>query len=173
MLQNFCRNVPDYLSFEKFYANIAYTPIVTFALSTLEYGPVNEPRPRQKFSRLDIVDEYFIAEFSNNICTLQDTVEIVKCPDPDVDVANGMTPSDLNGQNDVFWIKNIEFYPNNRLWIYNGWGNLIYKTEGYDNVENAWDGTRLGVDMPAAVYYYILDLGNDEDHIKGTITIVR
>jgi gliding motility-associated-like protein len=122
--------------------------------------------------QFDIVDEYFIAEFSNNICTVQDTVEIVACPDPEIDPANALTPN-LDGDNDVWWIKNIEFYPDNKLWIYNRWGNLVYSTTGYDNVNNAWDGTRLGKDMPAAVYYYILDLSNGEDPHKGTITIIR
>ena len=122
---------------------------------------------------VEIRDEFFRAQFINNIgCEDEVIVAVKECLKPIPDIPNAVT-SNNDGNNDVFYIGNIEFFPNNKLWIYNRWGNLIYTAKGYDNAETAWDGTRNGEEMPAAVYYYILDLGDGTPEYKGTITLLR
>ena len=119
--------------------------------------------------------QYFIAEFktiaSGIECVTEDTIALRDCPPPDVDIPNAMTPNG-DGTNNTFWINNIWFYPENSLRIYNRWGSLVFKADGYNN---DWDGTRHGADMPAAVYYYILELNDEKktDPFKGTVTIFR
>lgn len=68
----------------------------------------------------------------------------------------------------------IENYPNNVLYIYDRWGNLVYEQAGYDN---SWNGkrhprlTRLGWDeLPTDTYYYVLNFPEwDRPDISGWI----
>lgn len=84
--------------------------------------------------------------------------------------ANTITPNG-DGNNDYFFIKNIEAFPNNEITIYNRWGNIVYQTKGYDN---KWDGTHRGKKLPVGNYYYIINL-NDINNTNNTgyITILR
>jgi gliding motility-associated-like protein len=84
--------------------------------------------------------------------------------------ANTMTPNG-DGANDVFFIKNIDTFPNNVLTIYNRWGNIVYETNGYNNT---WDGTHKGQPLPVGNYYYYIELNdNDNRTHSGYITILR
>ncbi|MBS1650413.1 MAG: gliding motility-associated C-terminal domain-containing protein [Bacteroidetes bacterium] len=68
-----------------------------------------------------------------------------------------------DGKNDVFLITNIEYFPNNKLNIFNRWGNLVYTKEGYLNefAGYANTGTQIGNDkLPAGTYYVILEYGD-------------
>lgn len=74
-----------------------------------------------------------------------------------------------DGQNDVLIIDNIEHYPDNKLQVFNRYGNIVFEKEGYNN---DWDGTvsnnknpifnYSGSALPSGTYFYILDLGVEE-----------
>jgi gliding motility-associated-like protein len=89
-------------------------------------------------------------------------------------VPNGFSPND-DGTNDGFVIDGIENYPGNKLWVYNRWGNLIYKAKDYDN---KWDGVAnvsgiyMGKKLPSGTYYFILDL-NDGSKPRASYLILR
>jgi gliding motility-associated-like protein len=74
-----------------------------------------------------------------------------------------------DGDNDKFYIGNLEKYPDNNLKIYNRYGKLIYSATNYDN---SWDGTYLGNLVPTGTYFYILNDGKDNLY-KGSVTIIR
>ena len=78
----------------------------------------------------------------------------------DVVVMSGMSP---NGdfENDYLTIQNIEAYPNNRVRIYNRWGNLVYKKDGYSN-DLPWKGDFEGTNLPDGTYFVKIDLGDGE-----------
>ena len=84
-----------------------------------------------------------------------------------------ITP-DGDGLNDEFLIFCIDELIDNKLEIYNRWGQLVYEVENYDNT---WEGTTgNGEDLPAGPYYYILeykDPNNQPIQRKGSITLVR
>ena len=84
--------------------------------------------------------------------------------------ANTMTPNG-DGANDVFYIENIDTFPNNYLTIYNRWGNVVFETRSYNN---DWEGTYNGQPLPVGTYYYYMEL-NDPDNRShsGHITILR
>ena len=44
---------------------------------------------------------------------------------------------------------------------------------GYTN-DKRWDGTYKGLKLPAATYFYVIDLqtGNDKGIVTGSITII-
>ncbi len=91
------------------------------------------------------------------------TVEVVALKIP-----NGFTPNG-DGLNDRFEIRGLEFYPENRLLIFNRWGNEVYNVKTY---KNDWDGA----DLNEGTYYYIFELRLHSGHwqtFKGFVTIVR
>lgn len=85
-------------------------------------------------------------------------------------IPEGFSPNG-DGINDVFEIQNIDQYPNSSLKVLNRWGSEVFRKEPYDNTFNglANDGNQ----MPDGTYFYILDLGNDQDIFKGYLIINR
>ncbi len=90
---------------------------------------------------------------------------------PLVDIPEVFTPNGDN-KNSFFKIKNIEIYPLNHILIFNRWGNKVYEGKPY---MNEWDGKNYfgpkigGDELPVGTYFYILDLGDGSDIIKGFI----
>ncbi len=79
-----------------------------------------------------------------------------------------------DGQNDQFTIENIEEYPDNKVYIFNRWGQEIIQIIGYDNVENAWGSKKYPITVPAGTYYYLIDLyGKGKNMVKGFIEMIR
>jgi gliding motility-associated-like protein/uncharacterized repeat protein (TIGR01451 family) len=112
---------------------------------------------------------------------------IVSATEPDLETANNsstvvLTPIDFHipdgfspngdGINDLFVIRGISGYPTNEITIFNRWGTKVFDAAPYTN---NWDGKstatlNVGNDvLPVGTYFYILDLGNGSDVIKGTI----
>jgi gliding motility-associated-like protein len=90
-------------------------------------------------------------------------------------VPNGFSPND-DGVNDGFVIDNIDKYPGNKLWVYNRWGNLVYKAKDYNNT---WDGVSnvsgiyMGKKLPTGTYFFILDLNNNSKPYSGYLILRR
>ncbi|SNR15460.1 conserved protein of unknown function [Tenacibaculum jejuense] len=82
-----------------------------------------------------------------------------------------------NGENDVFYIDCINNFPNNKLEIYNRWGNIVYEKQGYDNSFNGISNGRAVINkderLPIGTYYYVLDLGDGSEARVGWLYIVR
>lgn len=92
-----------------------------------------------------------------------------------VKVPEIFTPN-YDGVNDVLVIQGIFDYPNSDLRIFNRWGTIVYKTLNY---QNNWDGTSTegiildDLELPVGTYYYILDLMDGSDPLKGYIYLTR
>ncbi len=91
-------------------------------------------------------------------------------------IFNEFSPNN-DGTNDTFNIDCISRYPNNRLEIYNRWGNIVYEKDGYDNT---WDGTSNGraviyveEKLPVGTYYYVLSLGDGSEPKAGWVYLNR
>lgn len=105
---------------------------------------------------------------ASNTCPNFDTVTVFVEPSDEVVFYNTFTPNG-DGNNDTWYIGNILNFPDNKLEIYNRYGKLIYKVKGYSN---NWDGKAFGEELPAATYFYNMDLGNGKK-FHGTVTIVK
>jgi len=89
-----------------------------------------------------------------------------------VKIYTGITPNG-DADNDVFTIENISEFPNNRVFIYNRWGNLMYSETGYDNVTKFWPKKDEASNLTPTTYFYILYLGDGSGPIKGWIEILK
>ncbi|WP_460880850.1 Ig-like domain-containing protein [Pontibacter rugosus] len=90
---------------------------------------------------------------------------------PKVLAANVITPNGDN-KNDRFKIMHIENYPDCRVEIFSRWGEKVFESKGYSELQE-WDGTRNGQLLPMAAYYYIIYLNNGEEPISGSVTLIR
>lgn len=133
-------------------------------------------RPNEGFSGNEVF-EYEVCNTSN----LCDKAKIfVLVTGYQFRIPNAFTPNG-DGINDFFEIIGIEQYPGNSITIVNRWGNKVYEAKNYGIETNPvfWDGnansgsTFLGNELPTGTYYYILDLGNGQNPIAGSIYLDR
>jgi gliding motility-associated-like protein len=89
-------------------------------------------------------------------------------------IPEGFSPN-ADGVNDVFFIRGLDSYPTNSIVIFNRWGNAVFEESPYSNTWNGKStaGLSLGDDLPMGTYFYLLDLGNGSDVLKGTIFISK
>ncbi len=140
------------------------------------YQYVWSPNHLLKYSRTPIAEAqskdttmYYLKGFDiTGACSAMDSVMVYVSPSNKIVLYNTFTPNGDNN-NDVWYIGNIEKYPNNHLEIYNRYGKQVYVANGYNN---DWGGNALGEKLPAATYFFILDLGDGSDIYHGTVTIV-
>lgn len=93
---------------------------------------------------------------------------------PSIEVVNVLT-TPKNGKHDFLEIRNIEFYPDNRVFIYSRWGDEIFKTNNYDNASNRFEGNSDDGELLAeGTYYYIIELNDEGDKtIKDGFFLLR
>ncbi|MEL7020854.1 MAG: gliding motility-associated C-terminal domain-containing protein, partial [Bacteroidota bacterium] len=74
--------------------------------------------------------------------------------------------------NDEWTIKDIQLYPNNEVFIFNRWGQIVYNVDGY---MNTWTGTNNdGEELQTGAYWYIVKFNDPNDiQFSGVVTIVR
>ena len=85
----------------------------------------------------------------------------------------------LGAQNDYFHIENIEDYPNNKVTIFNRWGNKVFEMTGYNNSDRVWRSeAEFGVipganRVPSGTYFFLIELGNGTKPISGFVVVVK
>ena len=88
-----------------------------------------------------------------------------------VSVPNVISPNG-DGKHDFLLIKNIEYFPNADLEVFNQWGELVYKTS--DPIHFPWDGTRNGNPVDISAYYYILNLNESGlKPVTGHVNVLK
>lgn len=100
---------------------------------------------------------------SVELCVIDDPFDIFKA-------VTVMTPNG-DGKNDLLIFKGLEAFPDNRLTVFNRWGNTVFEASGYQIKGDAWDGTYDGEVLPAGTYFYVLTFGEFE--VKNSLTILR
>lgn len=100
----------------------------------------------------DYEDEFSYVICNPNGCDTTQVCIFIKCQE--LTVFNAISPNNDN-VNDLFWIAKIQEFPDNRLTVYNRWGNLVYESESY---QNDWPGTWSDdKELPDGTYFYILE----------------
>ena len=90
-----------------------------------------------------------------------------------ITIPTAFTP-DGDGVNDDWEILDIDqTYPENIVYVYNRWGNLLFTSVQGDYDNNRWDGTFKGADLPVGSYYFIIEHNNEEnDKENGVVSII-
>ena len=99
-------------------------------------------------------------------CTASDSVRvrIRSKPNPPEEecivIHNVITPNG-DGANDTWIIECIENFPDNKVVIFDRWGDKINEYENYNNTSRLWKGTNFKDEkVPDGTYYYVLTIKN-------------
>ncbi|MCH2044451.1 MAG: gliding motility-associated C-terminal domain-containing protein [Saprospiraceae bacterium] len=162
-------------------ANITGSNFGVFIDPNLEYNWSSHPSITEDLNQAYLKayptepTTYYVTIQNEYGCTSEDSVSVTlldpPCARPLVFVPNTFTPNG-DGLNDLLYVRgNIILEVN--LVIYNRWGERIFEIT---NMEQAWDGTLRGKDLPPDVYGYYLRCrcdGGEEYIEKGNITLIR
>ncbi len=95
------------------------------------------------------------------------------CAIPSIISPNG------DGVNDAFVVPCLRAegnFPNNRVNIYNRWGDEVFNAAPYDNgadLSSLWHGTFNGSELPAGTYFYFIDFGNGAGTKSGWVYLTK
>ncbi len=78
---------------------------------------------------------------------------------------NIITPNG-DGVNEYLEFHNLLYFKNNKIWIYNRWGTLLYQSDDY---KNNWTAK----DYSDGTYYYILEVPDKKKTFKGFFTSIK
>lgn len=137
-------------------------------------GSVLTYTPGAEFTGTDVF-EYRICDLSQQCDNA--TVYVLVSPS-DFLIPQAFTPNGDN-INDLFEIIGIEYYPNNSITIINRLGKKVYEAKAYgiNTTPQFWDGkSNVGSyndDLTTGTYFYVLDLGNGEKPIAGSVYLDR
>lgn len=85
-------------------------------------------------------------------------------------IPNTFTPNS-DGINDLWVIKDLQYYPGCTVEIYNRYGQHLYHSRGYSL---AWDGTYNSQSLPFGTYYYIISLNDGSPtKLSGYVAILK
>jgi len=128
-----------------------------------EYNPLAQPL--NTITYVVTVTNLFCKSVDSVTVTVDKCLEALTDPVPQIITPNG------DGYNDYWEVYNIDYFQNNRVEIFNRWGNIVYTASPY---LNDWDGKNTsGEELPDGTYYYILDIGNGSEPRTGFIIIHR
>ncbi len=86
-----------------------------------------------------------------------------------LEIPNVFTPNG-DGVNDYFEVKGLSDCKDFELFIYNRWGQLVYKAKDEDL---KWDGKDINNDNPLASGTYYFSIKGPRFQKQGTITLIR
>ena len=90
-----------------------------------------------------------------------------------IHVPNAFSPNG-DSNNESWVIEGLETYPEAEVKIFNRWGNIVYQSTGYLQV-NEWKGESNGEPVPAGTYYYIIDPKHEKGGgvYTGNLTVIK
>ena len=94
------------------------------------------------------------------------------CETVELDIPSGFSPN-ADNVNDTWVIENITSFPNNKVTVFNRWGEKVFEQSNYQNNWNAISNqTTTSKRLPAGSYLYIVELGDaNTEAIQGWLYI--
>jgi len=100
------------------------------------------------------------------------TIEVVG----DITVYNAISANGDN-KNPVFFLKNIDILADtkeNKVTIFNRWGDIVFEVENYDNVNQVFRGlNKNGDELPSSTYYYRIEFSGGKETKTGFIALKK
>ncbi|MDR7212057.1 HYR domain-containing protein [Flavobacterium piscis] len=140
--------------------------------NALVYNPVVYPAE---------TTSYTVSFKNKEGCEVQDSVVISVISKEKDETKYGISPNN-DGINEFWVIDKITEYPNNKISIYNRWGDLVFQTTGYNNTTNVFSGIankrrNLGADeLPEGTYFFEINPNSTHHHfkkLKGYLVLKR
>lgn len=81
----------------------------------------------------------------------------------DLIIPEAVTPN-ADGNNDTWYIENLENYQNTTVQIVNRWGAIVFESEDYKNDWNGISQNKMNIgedELPEGTFYYVLVIGGD------------
>lgn len=100
----------------------------------------------------------------------------VASSDDAVVVHNAISPGMIDERNDFMVIRNIENFPDNKLTVFNRWGDKVFEIHNYNNSDRVFRGkSNIGgeKDLSSGMYFYTLETKRDGKKINGFIVVKR
>lgn len=146
------------------------TAYVDYNNFTIHYRPNNEFHGNDNFE-YQVCNTFDLCDRANVYVMVTDFRFLIP---------NAFSPNGDN-INDYFEILGIEYFEGNSLTIINRWGNKVYEAKNYgiNTTPKFWDGkANTGLkfgneELTTGTYFYVLDLGNGEKPIAGSIYLDR
>jgi gliding motility-associated-like protein len=94
----------------------------------------------------------------------------------DVSVYNALSPNG-DSKNEILLLQSIEVLPdaaNNRVTIFNRWGDVVFETKNYNNTDRVFNGTgKNGNELPSGTYYYKIEFSRGRKTQTGYLSLKR
>ncbi|TXI67801.1 MAG: T9SS type B sorting domain-containing protein [Cyclobacteriaceae bacterium] len=91
-------------------------------------------------------------------------------------VYNALSPNG-DTKNEIFYLQHIDILPdaqNNKVTIYNRWGDLVFETTNYNNDDRVFVGkNKNGNDLPSGTYFYKIEFSGQRPAISGFLSLKR
>lgn len=113
--------------------------------------------------------DYFVRRKLGS-CTSEFTKVHVEVTHDNLEITNTMTPNG-DGMNDVWQVRGLPDFKGTNIKIYTRGGQLVYESIG--NYTKPFDGRFRDKELPAGVYYYVIDLRAECKPLGGSITLLR
>jgi gliding motility-associated-like protein len=124
----------------------------------------------------DLALNMYIIDVTAGSCTGSDTLYVITADSlctVSTNVTNAFSPDD-DGVNDTWFVEAVAASPNNKVFIYNRWGDVLREFTNYDNQSVVWDGkSASGVVLPTGTYYYIIELQDTSERLSGWVYITK
>jgi gliding motility-associated-like protein len=108
-------------------------------------------------------------------CVFTDSVVVsyIYGEECDIVLYSAFSPNS-DGVNDYWEIDGIQGFSENKVIIFNRWGDVVTTIENYNNETNYWDGTNLsnGETVVSGTYYYVVEASGTKAY-SGWVQVVK
>ena len=120
-------------------------------------------------STAERVISFFVWDLEDS-SNVEERILLINEVKPEPDFITAFTPN-ADGVNDIWEIRKIGAYNSVAVFIYDSKGQLVFQSDDYKSLP--WDGRLNGKDLPAAAYYYKVNLNHGEREYQGNVNILR
>jgi gliding motility-associated-like protein len=128
----------------------------------------NTPRV---FVHPPVTSTFSLTAADNNGCLFYRTISIAVDPDCFPKVYNVVSPNG-DGINDFLFIENVGKFKKRHVIIFNRWGQIVFETNEYDNVNVHWPAKDSAPKYVSSTYFYFVEL-DDLKPMKGWIELIK
>lgn len=121
------------------------------------------------FRNNDVIACTIISSIPCSVPATSQPITLSLLPPLSINVPNTFTPNG-DGVNDLWDIPDLISFPNSSVSIYNRYGKQVFYTR---SAGVNWNGTINGKELPVATYYYVIDLGRNNQRLSGSVTIIK